>query len=66
MARAICDGRQAKGLTQKALATAANEKPQVVQEYENGKAIPSQAVLSKLERILQVKLRGANIGAPLR
>lgn len=53
-------------MTQKALATAANEKPQVVQEYENGKAIPSQAVLSKLEKILQVKLRGSNIGAPLR
>ena len=28
------------------------EKPQVVNEYENGKAIPNQAVLSKLERAL--------------
>lgn len=29
-----------------------NEKPQVIQEYENGKAIPDQAVLSKMERTL--------------
>ena len=28
------------------------EKPQVVNEYENGKAIPNQAVISKLERAL--------------
>jgi len=28
------------------------EKPQVVNEYESGKAIPNQAVLSKLERAL--------------
>ncbi len=29
---------------------------QVIQEYENGKAIPSPAVLSKLSRVLGVQL----------
>ena len=33
-----------------------NEKPQIIQDYENGKAIPSPAVLSKLSRALGVQL----------
>ena len=35
-----------------------NEKPQVIQEYESGKAIPNQQIISKLERALGTKLRG--------
>jgi len=31
-----------------------SEKPQVVNEYESGKAIPNQAVISKLERALGI------------
>ena len=46
----------AKGMTQKDLATAINEKPQVVGEYETGKAIPNPQIISKLERKLGVKL----------
>jgi ribosome-binding protein aMBF1 (putative translation factor) len=38
------------------LATAINEKPQVVAEYESGKAIPNPQIISKLERSLGVKL----------
>ncbi|KAF5833921.1 DNA binding helix-turn helix protein [Dunaliella salina] len=34
-----------------------NEKPQVIQEYESGKAIPNPQVLSKLSRILGVQLK---------
>ncbi|CAA3020446.1 multi -bridging factor 1c, partial [Olea europaea subsp. europaea] len=34
-----------------------NEQPQVVQEYENGKVVPNQAMLAKMERVLGVKLR---------
>jgi putative transcription factor len=42
-----------------------NEKIQVVQEYEHGKALPNQQILGKLERALGVKLRGDNVGKPL-
>jgi putative transcription factor len=42
-----------------------NEKPQVVNDYESGRAIPNQQVISKLERAVQVKLRGKDMGQPL-
>jgi len=63
--RLVQQGRQAKGWTQKDLATKINEKPQVVNEYENGKALPNQAVLGKLERTLGIKLRGKDKGQPM-
>ena len=56
--KAIMQGRLAKKLTQAQLAQQINEKPQIIQEYESGKAIPNQQILSKMERILGVKLRG--------
>ncbi|KAI7866788.1 multi protein bridging factor 1-domain-containing protein [Mucor mucedo] len=63
--KAIQKGRQDKKMLQKDLAVAINEKPQVVNEYESGKAIPNQNVLGKMERALGIKLRGKNIGDPL-
>lgn len=48
--------RTAKKLSQKELATAINEKPQVVAEYESGKAVPNPQIIGKLERKLGVKL----------
>jgi len=63
--KAIQKGRQQKEMTQKDLATKINEKPQIVVEYEQGKAIPNQAVLAKMERALGIKLRGKDKGAPL-
>lgn len=54
----IQKARLDKKLTQAQLAQMINERPQVVQEYESGKAIPSQQVLAKMERALGVKLRG--------
>ncbi|KAJ3019236.1 UNVERIFIED_CONTAM: multiprotein-bridging factor 1 [Siphonaria sp. JEL0065] len=66
VSKAIQQARQAKNLTQKDLATKINEKQTVVNEYESGKAVnPNQQILGKMERVLGVKLRGANIGAPL-
>eukprot|EP00898_Chlorokybus_atmophyticus_P009287 jgi/Chlat1/989/Chrsp108S00043 len=56
--KAIMAARLEKKLTQAQLAQAINEKPQIIQEYESGKAIPNQQILGKLERALGVKLRG--------
>eukprot|EP00118_Oscarella_pearsei_P024981 m.307245 g.307245 ORF g.307245 m.307245 type:complete len:151 (+) comp42061_c0_seq1:57-509(+) len=63
--RVIMRARGDKKLSQKDLATKINEKPQVVNDYEAGRAIPNQQILSKLERVLGVKLRGKTIGEPL-
>ena len=46
----------AKKMNQKALATAINEKPQVIGEYESGKAVPNPQIISKIERTLGCKL----------
>ncbi|KDP34783.1 hypothetical protein JCGZ_10563 [Jatropha curcas] len=56
--KAIMQARMDKKLTQSQLAQLINEKPQIIQEYESGKAIPNQQIISKLERALGVKLRG--------
>lgn len=56
LSKAIMQARTAKKLSQKELATAINEKPQVVAEYESGKAVPNPQIISKLERKLGVKL----------
>ncbi|XP_077986631.1 endothelial differentiation-related factor 1-like [Glandiceps talaboti] len=63
--RIIMSGRQDKELTQKELATKINEKPQVIQDYESGKAIPNNQVLSKIERVIGVRLRGREKGLPM-
>jgi len=61
----IQQGRQAKGWTQKELATKMNEKPEIIKDYESGKAIPNQQVLSKMERMIGMKLRGKDKGKPM-
>jgi len=58
----IQQGRQAKGMTQKDLATKVNEKIQIINEYEAGRAIPNQVILAKIERVLGVRLRGCQKG----
>ncbi|XP_056145025.1 endothelial differentiation-related factor 1 homolog [Lampris incognitus] len=63
--KVIQQGRQDKGLTQKDLATKINEKPQVIADYETGKAIPNNQVMGKIERAIGLKLRGREIGQPL-
>eukprot|EP01133_Synstelium_polycarpum_P006583 gene6583-7640_t len=64
--QAIQRARVALKLTQKELAVKINERQGVVNEYENGSAIPSIPILIKLEKALNVKLRGKEIGAPLK
>merc|ERR550539_1584869 len=56
LSKAIQQARMAKKMTQKELATAINEKPQVIAEYENGKAIPNGQIIVKIERKLACKL----------
>jgi len=58
-------GRQNNGLTQKDLATKINEKPQIIADYEAGKAIPNNQIMGKIERAIGLKLRGREIGQPM-
>jgi len=64
-AQAIQQARMEKGLSQKDCAQKINEKPSVLQDYESGKAIPNAQILSKLERVLGVKLRGTSSSPPV-
>ncbi|KAG8190399.1 hypothetical protein JTE90_022041 [Oedothorax gibbosus] len=63
--RLIQQGRQNKNLTQKDLATRINEKPQVINDYEAGRAVPNQQILTKIERVIGMKLRGKEKGQPM-
>lgn len=56
LSKAIMQARTAKKMTQKELATAVNEKPQIIGQYESGKAVPNPQIISKLERKLGCKL----------
>jgi len=53
---ALMQARTAKGWKQKDLAQMIAQPPKIVQEYENGTAIPDGAVINKLNRALGVTL----------
>ena len=61
----IQQGRQAKNMSQKELATKINEKPQVITDYEAGRGIPNNIILGKIEKTIGMKLRGKDRGQPL-
>lgn len=50
----IRNARNEKGMTQKDLAQRAGVKQEVIQSYENGRAIPNGQLLSKIRRILSI------------
>mmetsp|Transcript_35277 Transcript_35277/g.140193 ORF Transcript_35277/g.140193 Transcript_35277/m.140193 type:complete len:133 (-) Transcript_35277:1111-1509(-) len=58
MAQDIQKARLSKKMTQAQLAQRINEKPQIINDYEAGRAIPNQQIIGKIERALGVKLRG--------
>ncbi len=66
ISKAIQQARLAKGLTQKDLGVKINEKQNMINDYESGKAIPNVQILGKMERILGIKLRGKDIGSELK
>lgn len=53
----IQQARSEKGMQRKALAQRIGVKDTVLADYENGKAIPSAAVLNKIERIVGRSVR---------
>uniref|UniRef100_A0A6M2DH31 Putative transcription factor mbf1 n=1 Tax=Xenopsylla cheopis TaxID=163159 RepID=A0A6M2DH31_XENCH len=65
LGKLIMQGRQAKGMSQKDLATKICEKPQIVNDYEAGRGIPNNLVIGKIEKAIGVKLRGKDRGKPL-
>ena len=58
ISKAIMEARTKLKMKQKDLATKVNVQPQIIQQYENGKAKPDIGVLKKLERVLKCKLTG--------
>lgn len=56
LSQAITQARCAKKMTQQQLATAINERAQVIQQYESGQAIPNPQILNKLDRVLGIHL----------
>ena len=58
----IQKARTDKKMTQKELAMKINEKHQVINDYENGKAILNQTIIVKIEKVLGEKLQGRERG----
>ena len=57
MAKRIAQVRCEKKMTQKELAMKLSLDVKIIQEYENGKAIPNPNIINKLEKALDAKLR---------
>ena len=58
ISKTIMEARGALNMKQKDLANKINVQPQIIQQYENGKATPDVKILQKLERVLKCKLTG--------
>ena len=56
LGKSIEQARTAKKMTQLDLARALVVQPPIIKQYENGTAIPNNAFIAKIEKILGVKL----------
>lgn len=55
-AKILQSARLAKQMTQQQLANSINEKPQIINAYENGgKIVPDNKILQKLRKVLNIK-----------
>ena len=61
--KVIAQKRTQLKLSQKQLAQRINIKPEIIAQYESGKANPNQNLLMRLQKILGVNLTGKNIGS---
>lgn len=57
LSKSIQKARIDKKWSQAQLAQAINEKPAVINQYESGKALPNNQIISKIERALGAKVR---------
>ena len=57
MSKKIAKARCDKKMTQKELAFALSLPFKIIQDYENGTAIPNHLILNKIEKILDVRVR---------
>lgn len=53
--KAVQQARLSKKMTQKQLAAVVNEKPQIINKCESGKALHNPALTTKLRRVLGIK-----------
>ncbi|KPI84239.1 hypothetical protein ABL78_6695 [Leptomonas seymouri] len=61
----IMKARQSLNWSQQDLAQRISERASVVAEYENGKAVPEERVIVKMEKAFGMHLRGAMAGEPM-
>lgn len=66
LGKLISKKRNSKKITQKEFAIKINENFHVINDYESGKAIPNKNILTKMEKVLEIKLTGKNIGSSIK
>ena len=57
LSKKIMQARTAKKMSQKQLAQVCGVQANVIQTYENGKAVPNQQIITKIEKALGCQLR---------